>query len=497
MAVKPGLGRRLIQTVGAIRTGIIVLIIVGIVSAAGTVILQRPLTDAQDMERAYSPATLRVLDTLGLTDVYHSWWYLLLLGLLAICIIFASLERWPNAWRFYARPYRRTDSPFRAVLPLQKSIPVSDASRALATAEQVLKQHALKPERIVDHDEVSLYAEKSRYAVLAVYVVHASLLLIMLGGIVDGLWGYKGYINLIPGQPATDRIALRDGSVRQLPFALRCDDAGQENYTGEYAMMPKRWWSKLAVIQNGRQTTQKEISVNDPLVYAGVRFYQSGYGTSAFLRQARIALVVPGQERVLETVKLTGNEAATLRDGSTLKLVKFIPDAYAMDGGIYQRSRDLGNAAAQVQLTRNGTTTELWLVRAEAAGMRDVVLQGPYDSKGNAVTSVPYQMVASVDMAPFTGLQVSHEPGQWAVWAGCLLMGVGLVMAFWVLHQRFWAVVVTSKQGALVLWLGAASNKKREAFDLRFHAIAREIESALTATGETAVPVEAASLART
>ena len=41
--------------------------------------------------------------------------------------------------------------------------------------------HIYYPERIVEHDEVSLYAEKSRFAVMAVYVVHASLLLIFLG----------------------------------------------------------------------------------------------------------------------------------------------------------------------------------------------------------------------------------------------------------------------------------------------------------------------------
>ena len=107
MADQPGFGRKLVQTIGAVRTGIFILIITGIVSAAGTVVLQRPLTDPEEMQRAYAPGTLRVLDAIGMTDVYHAWWYAALLALLAISIIFASIERWPVVWKFYSQPYRR------------------------------------------------------------------------------------------------------------------------------------------------------------------------------------------------------------------------------------------------------------------------------------------------------------------------------------------------------------------------------------------------------
>ena len=56
----------------SVGTGIILLIIVGLTSAAGTLILQRPMTDPEKMQSTYSPATLRWLDTLGLTDVFHA-----------------------------------------------------------------------------------------------------------------------------------------------------------------------------------------------------------------------------------------------------------------------------------------------------------------------------------------------------------------------------------------------------------------------------------------
>jgi cytochrome c biogenesis protein len=480
MAANPGRAQRLYQSIGAVRTGIIILLIVGIVSAAGTVILQRPVTSPEDMEHAYSPQVLRVLDATGFTDVYHVWWYLALLALLAISIICASVERWPNAWKFYSRPYRRTDAAFRAVLPLKKSFPIADAARALEATERVWKRHGLKAERTVERDEIALYAEKSRYAVMAVYVVHASLLLIMLGGVTDSIFGYKGYVALIPGDPAITQVELRDTTVHRLPFALRCDEAGQENYTGQFSMMPKRWWSKLTVLENGREVERKEIAVNDPLVYRGVRFYQSGYGSSAELRTARLAVLKPQENDAREAFKLTVNQTARLSDGTSITMTKFLSDAFPMDGDLYQKSKDLNNAAIKLEVTKDGKTQPVFLFRTDEAAPGELAVVGPYDAQGNPVAAMPYRFLASLDMAPYTGLQVSHEPGEWGVWAGCLLMATGLVLSFWVLHQRYWAVATHDKEGRLVLWLGAASNKKREAFEERFQEMATEIEKELT-----------------
>ena len=109
--------KRIHKTFANLRTGIVLLILVVIASALGTVILQRPATDPDKLSQAYSPATLRFLDRVMLTDVFHSWWFLTLLGLVSLSIVLVSIDRFPNAWRFYARPYRKTDSHFRSALP--------------------------------------------------------------------------------------------------------------------------------------------------------------------------------------------------------------------------------------------------------------------------------------------------------------------------------------------------------------------------------------------
>src|SRR5579864_5699439 len=130
--------RKTWQTLSSIKTGVILIILVVIFSAAGTVILQRPITEADDMQRAYSPQMLRFLDAVGLTDVFHARWFVALLILVSLSIIAASVERFPNAWRYYARPYKSPDEHFRKALPAQAQLPIHNHNeeQALSAAER-------------------------------------------------------------------------------------------------------------------------------------------------------------------------------------------------------------------------------------------------------------------------------------------------------------------------------------------------------------------------
>jgi cytochrome c biogenesis protein len=90
----------------------------------------------------------------------------------------------------------------------------------------------------------------------------------------------------------------------------------------------------------------------------------------------------------------------------------------------------------------------------------------------------PYKLEArDLQMANYTGLQVSHEPGQWAVWAGCLLMGAGLAAAFYFVHVRLWVVPVRDNRGQLALWIGGTANKNQDVFKEKFARIAEKIEA--------------------
>lgn len=454
--------RRTWQTLSSVKTGVILIILIVIFSAAGTVILQRPMTDAEDMQRAYSPAMLRFLDATGLTDVFHARWFVALLVLVSLCIIAASVERFPNAWRYYARPYKSPDESFRRVLAVQAQIPIEDEEQGLGAAEHAFRQRGWKSERIVRPDRFSLFSERHRISEMAVYIVHASLLLIFLGGIVDALYGWRGFMMLNPGT-ASDRIELKNGATRPLPFAIRCDGAGEETYTDG---TPKKYWSKLAVVDDGSVVSRKEIVVNDPLVYHGIRFYQASYGRTGKLDHI-VLNATPAKGGTPQEITLRKDQTLALDADASVQLVEFIPDFVVQDGQVYARSNEVANPAVHMIVTSNKAkkNVNVWLPE----------IPGIAENQSSPYTFEPKDLRTEV----FTGLEVSHEPGQWSVWAGVILMAIGLTFVFYVTHMRFWVVPVQDAQGKLVLWVGASANRNRDACEHTFKNFVEQIRQEL------------------
>jgi len=470
--------RKFWQTLGAIKTGVILLILVVIISAAGTVILQRPATDPDEMQRAYSPQVLRLLDGVGLTDVFHAPWFVLLLSLVSLSIIAASLQRFPNSWRFYARPYKSPDEAFRKALPNHALIPIRDEESALSVAERAFHKAGFRPERIVRENSFSLFGERNRFSELAVYIVHASLLLIFLGGIVDALYGWRGFVTLTRGEQSSQAVTQK-GAKHNLPFAVRCDGAGQENYADG---SPKRWWSDLTVVENGQAVLHKQIVVNDPLVYRGIRFYQASYGQTG--KVDKLVLTATSRDgKPPQDLAIGLNETLPLDSDTTVRMAEFIPDYAVRDGEVYARSNELENPAAHlvVESKKSGQSVNVWL--PPIPGLEQNA-SSPYLFEGK-----------DVKMAYYTGLEVSHEPGQWSVWAGVIVMGFGLAVVFYFVHARVWAAPVRDARGQLMLWIGGTANKNKDVFEQRFRKLVEQIESELKVSLKAGAKAPVTSLA--
>jgi len=469
-------------TLSSIKTGVVLIILVVIFSAAGTVILQRPITDPDDMQRAYSPAMLHFFDATGLTDIFHTRWFIALMFLVSLSIIAASVERFPNAWRYFARPYKSPDESFRRVLPTQAQIPVAGEEQGLSAAERALRHSGLKAERIVRPDSFSLFSESNRFSEMAVYIVHASLLLILLGYIVDAIYGWRGFLTLTPGT-ASNQIEMKNGSMRTIPFSIRCDGTGEDTYADG---TPKRWWSKLAILDGGREVSRKEIVVNDPLVYQGLRFYQASYGRTGKLDQLILnATPANGTKGTQQEISLAMNQTAALDADTSVQLVEFIPDFVVQDGHVYARSRDVVNPAVHLIVTskKANTGVNVWL--PEIPGIAE-----------NA--SSPYILdPKDLKTGLYTGLQVSHEPGQWAVWAGVVLMAIGLTFVFYVVHMRFWVVPVLDARGRVMLWVGGTANRNRDAFEHKFKSVVEQIQKELKSESAASAQAQTTSISGT
>jgi len=220
------------------------------------------------------------------------------------------------------------------------------------------------------------------------------------------------------------------------------------------------------VLENGREVRHKEIVVNDPLAYRGLRFYQASYGSTGEVAGVKL-LAMPKNGGPKQEFWLKLDEAVVLDKDATVRIAQFIPDFVVVENHIESRSDQPNNPAVELS------------VQSKQAGENRIWLFPKFPEFTHGNNSGFDFRVENLQMGYFTGLQVSHEPGQWAVWAGVILMGVALALVFYFVHLRLWALPVDDGQGKLTLWLGASANKNREDFERRFRDLADSIQQDL------------------
>ena len=87
--------RRLLNATGSVRLGIVLMVLLAIVSVSGTLVLQQSPTglSSSALRAHYGEWAYGVLNAIGLTDVFHSPWYLALLGALALNMLCLTVAR--------------------------------------------------------------------------------------------------------------------------------------------------------------------------------------------------------------------------------------------------------------------------------------------------------------------------------------------------------------------------------------------------------------------
>ncbi|WP_456479939.1 cytochrome c biogenesis protein CcsA [Nautilia sp.] len=124
-----------------------------------------------------------------------------------------------------------------------------------------------------------LFKYKS-YRKIPVFVLHLSLLIILLGAAVTRYFGYEGQLFLRNGEVKSEVVVIKnkahpsDKEVVNLGFKIKLDKFVMRKYPG--SMQPSSYDSYVTVI-DGAKSFPYHIYMNHILVYKGYRFYQASY----------------------------------------------------------------------------------------------------------------------------------------------------------------------------------------------------------------------------
>ena len=450
---KKGLGRALFDRFASVKLTVAVLIALAATSVFGTVIQQGK--DFRVYALEYGEGLARVIRVLGLDDMYHSWWFHLLLGLLLVNITFCSLKRLPHAIRLmrYKDPVF-DGKPVAIHERWAKRFKGEDVESAAQKVEAVLRRRFRRVVRAEKDGAVYLFGSRGAWSRMGVYVTHFSLFLFAVGALVGGWWGFKGYVQIPEGE-SVHVVQLRGGGTKDLGFEVRCDKFEVTYYNdpqGRPTGRPKDYISDLTVLENGREVLRERIEVNHPLIYRGIYFYQSSYGQAGG-RAAWLTVFGPRRNIVFHRKRVPLGGSVQLEDGDRLLLRNLAGDFRRM------------GPAAEVVLERQGKDpVSVVVFEAPQANHRRL---GPYVVRLDHVETVMY-----------TGLQVARDPGVPMIWAGCILLTLGLLVAFFTSHRRVWARVRPEGKGGVEVFLGGNASRNRISFEHWFKDLCEEAQEA-------------------
>lgn len=394
--------------------------------------------------------------------MYHSWWFQGLLLLLTVNILICSIDRLKGSWKliFNRQP---TVQPGRFTKHADaRSRSDKRSPEELVNIYQPMLARRFGYVNIFRSDDATVvYGEKGRLSRLGVYVVHLSVIFLLLGGLVGSMFGFEGYVNIAEGE-ATDTIRIRNtGAIHRLGFQIRCDDFQLTLYENG---APKEYRSALTLLEGETAVKQKEIIVNDPLRYRGINIFQSSYGKLPPETMARPQSPNPGPSQTYSLTFTSRGSGMSYAAKAEVGVPVDIPEGMGKfvimtyEANAQFRGMDVGAALKGIFTPPEGSPVEVLLPLqfANFDKMRggDVIISVAPQKNEPAVAPQP------AAERYYTGLQVTRDPGVWLVYSGFILMIVGCFVTFYLSHQQVGIVIETLSKNSRVTVAGISNRNK-------------------------------------
>jgi cytochrome c biogenesis protein len=447
----------------SMRTGLWLILALGLLSLAGTLLAQAPAGMTSDPQ-AYAAwvASIHskyggwtpVLDKLGFFSVFTSMWFKGITVLLATSVLACSVNRAPRLWKLAFHPRTRMGETFFTHAPLRASVLVTAAPEAaMSDVRDVLKSHHFRTIADPDDEGLNLYADRFRWGPFGTVMAHLSFVVILVGFFLSATTGFKD-TNF--AAPVGQRVEVGHGTG----LAIEAKSFSDVYYANG---SPKYYASDLVLYKNGVAIKDQTIRVNHPLKSGGVSFYQSFFGVAAGMKVTDAA----GKSLYAEAVPLVYTSDDGIHSIGQFKMPAkglIVEVALAASG---KTDPNIKAGQAQVNVYKDGT---------KETSASQVVDQG----KPTNIAGLTYTFERT---RQFTGLIVAQDPGANFVWLGSALLVTGLFLVFFFPHRRIWVRIRRTANGSEIL---CASTMKRDvAFKPQFNQLITDIQLAGTPSNTT------------
>ncbi len=409
---------RFIDLFSSLKLAIALLIVLALVSIFGTFVPQEQ-DPAVYVER-YGADYFSLLKNLGLIDLYHSWGFRLLMGLITVNLLVCTLRRFRGVYRRTVSPVTERSPESIVSLKINNVLPEPSHFPVLERALRDKGYGVVKNGRF-------LYGGKGVIGIWGDMITHFSIILVIAGALV-GSAGFVSTVNVYVGGSTDTAYNWSAGREEPLGFRLNVDNFSLKYYPIEMTLSVRQISTgKKVGVFHAREGVLTDI--------AGTDISVSPMDVDKARGEALLKLYERGNLTGLyDTGLRTGGPVAPLGLDYVFFLDSYEPPA-------------LMSIASTVSLVRDGATVKRGLV----------AVNRPLRFDGISI----YQTAFGNDPAGkgYTGLQIVKDPGLPLVWAGFSLLLVGLFLSFYYSFRQVWVYAGDDR-----IFIGGTTNKNWTVF---------------------------------
>ncbi|WP_101844127.1 cytochrome c biogenesis protein ResB [Halobacillus sp. Marseille-P3879] len=461
----------------SVKVGVWLIVITLIASAVGTIFPQEmyipPGSNAATHYRDQYGLAGQIYYQLGFHNLFTSWWYMVLLAMIAISIVIASLDRFIPLYKSL-----KTQKPKRHDLFLKKQRifgTTEDAEVDLELIKKNLKKHRFK----VREEDGSILAEKNRFSRWGPYVNHIGLIIFLLGTLLrfvpalyvdEFIWVREGETKVINGT---------DGQyyIKNDEFLLETYDENDERFQEAIQRngqpVPKTYQTNATIYERTddvvvgtdpelEEVKQTEARVNHPIKFDNFTLYQASYQQNEFKDMTFKLHDMDDEDTTYGefTVDLTDPQSEyELEDGYRVVLDSYFPEYEMDDGKPVSKSKYPKNPAFVFNVYPPDESEP----EVSFAGIgANVDGSGENDYKVGLV---------DFDVRDVTGLTVRKDYTLPFIALGGAIFMIGVIQGMYWNHRRIWI-----KPKGNGVWIAGHTNKN-------WVALKREIDKVIEDTG--------------
>jgi cytochrome c biogenesis protein len=414
--------QKIFRVVADLRFSIFILLLISFFSIIGTIIEQDQSIETYKINYPLTNPVFGFLTwdrilIFGLDQVYKTWWFFSLVFLFGLSLISCTfLQQLPSLkiarrCQFFRKPgqfYRLkifttlTNFSFNKILLRIKS-----------------NQYSIFQQKNI------VYCYKGLIGRIAPILVHFSMILILLGTIFSSLFGFKAQEIVPKTENFHIQNILSNGQLSLIPKTSTRINDFWITYTKNRTI--SQFYSDISILDShGNETKRKTISVNDPLIYENIYYYQTDWNLIALRFQ-----------------------------NSTNEIIEY-------------PLLNILNTPTKIWLTWVSTNKSL------NEGLITLIdnLEGYcsiYNESGTFLGNIELnetmnfqQPLTFLDIISSTGLQLKNDPGIPIIYSGFFFLMLSTLLSY-ITYSQIWIIQKNQK-----LFIGGTTNRALFNFELEF-----------------------------